>query len=243
MHKNTYTIPIGGQGCELRVKLKAQQGTRITIKGHEEGSPLIVFFNRSKTIKRSELLRIPMPIAPQSLECTIESSHPIQIQHVGVHAIDRLKKKKVKINAPTADFIEHIISFVKEAGYLEAGYTYADNYNRYPIHYLDGLYTNGVRANTPARVDHNTGEIDVDALICRGMPIPSLFLMLLHEWGHYHLSTKSEQKADAFALDIYLTMGFSQTQAVTTYTHLFYDSPEMVKRVEKIFKKVKKYKY
>lgn len=239
-----FMVPMAGQGAELVVVVQASPGTRITLKGHEQSQPLTLYFLRSKVLeKANEVIRIPMPLAPQSLALWIDSNQAITLKHVGVQALPRLQKERVKIGQTTADFLEHAISFVKQAGYLEAGHTYANDQNRYPIHYLNGLYNaDGHRVETPARIDHRTGEIEVDATVCRGMPIPALLLILLHEWAHYHLNTKSEATADAFALKIYLDLGFSKSQGVTTYTTLFHDSQEMVSRVQKIFKRIRKYR-
>ena len=243
---DTKYISTFGKAGELVIRVRSAFPAQIEVRGMAENEPSSVFFVRKRgTGAGDTVIRIPMPLSPTNtdLEIQLSSNAHVMWEVAGFEALQRLKKERIKPQKSVADFLEHALIFARDSGNYQAGYTYMDSQNRFPIHYMDGIYNNkGQRINTPARISRKTGEIEVDANAWVGLTVANRMQILLHEFGHYYKQTKSEAAADKFALRLYLGLGFPKSEAVYTYTRSFHDSPAMNKRVGKLIKGIRKYR-
>ena len=91
---------------------------------------------------------------------------------------------------------------------------------------------------TPARIFPKIGVIEFNPKI-KKYPFPIKLFILLHELGHCKYS--EEVDADAFALKMYLGLGYNASMAYYALSHILKESPENVIRLKILFKDVMNY--
>jgi hypothetical protein len=85
----------------------------------------------------------------------------------------------------------------------------------------------GTVLNTPARIGHKTGVIEVSKRRFDSYTIPMRMIILLHEFSHKYKNPKigldisDETGADINALYIYLGLGFSKIDAICVFAKVF----------------------
>jgi hypothetical protein len=133
-------------------------------------------------------------------------------------------------------------SFAEKAGYIQAGgkvyeYDPALNKDGYYIVYSDSVKDRktGKHIETPASVGSKSGVIEVSKSHFIKYTVPMRMFILCHEWSHHILDTRSEFKADEKAVDLYLSQGFPEIEAIYSLTKVFDNksvNPEQLKRAE-----------
>ena len=103
--------------------------------------------------------------------------------------------------------------------------------------------------NTPARIGHQTGNIEVSKEKFDKYTIPMRMMILLHEYSHVYRNPKiglqidDEVGADINALYIYLGLGFSKIDAICVYANVFLKAQTQgnIKRMRKIMDYIAKF--
>lgn len=105
---------------------------------------------------------------------------------------------------------------------------YKSDKGNFVIHYHTKIRNrDGSYANTPARIGHESGEIDVSQQDFMGYTIPGRIAILLHEYAHKFvnestgLKIRDEIGADINALNIYLSLGYSPVEAHLVFLSVF----------------------
>lgn len=119
--------------------------------------------------------------------------------------------------------------FSEQCGYNvppKSGTLYSeDEFNiKYVPIIVDGK---GAPINTPARVGHRTGLIEVAANSFMRYTVPMRVMILLHEFSHkyrnpvYGFDINNEFGADIFGLYIFLGLGYSKIDAICVFNKVF----------------------
>ena len=103
--------------------------------------------------------------------------------------------------------------------------------------------------NTPARIGHNTGIIEVAKCKFDNYTIPMRMMILLHEFAHKYKNPKiglkisNEFGADINALYIYLGCGFSKIDAITVFAKVFLkaQTDDNIMRIRKLQDYIQKF--
>ncbi len=140
-----------------------------------------------------------------------------------------LKRYACWFTQQESEFIELAENFSAICGYKMPPsegklYSYSDFNIKYLPVIKDGR---GNVINTPARVGHKTGLIDVSARAFTQYTIPMRMMILLHEFSHkyqnpnYNFEIGNEFGADLFGLRLYLSLGYSKIDAICVFNKVF----------------------
>ena len=123
--------------------------------------------------------------------------------------------------------------------------------NEYNIKYFDVIKDamSGKVMNTPARIGHNSGIIEVAKYKFDSYTIPMRMIILLHEYSHKYKNPKigleisNEIGADINALYIYLGLGFSKIDAICVFANVFLkaQTKSNVERMRKIMDYIQRF--
>lgn len=81
----------------------------------------------------------------------------------------------------------------------------------------------GEYLTTPARVEINTGYMQVSRKHLSRYTIPMRMFIMCHEFAHYLNNSLDEHKADEVGADLYLKMGFPKSEAYYALTDILPD--------------------
>lgn len=118
-------------------------------------------------------------------------------------------------------FVEFIVNFCMECGYMPAGYTYSDE--GYMLKYMPFIPLNGGVHPTPARIHKDEDFIEVSKMHFDKMPVPRRAAILLHEYAHNFKNEDpdNEEEADLWAARIYRKCGWPRMEFLYAFTKMF----------------------
>lgn len=144
-----------------------------------------------------------------------------------------LKTNPLWLTTDDQSFIKFAKQFSENASILHSGVRkpaiYRSNDAKFEIDYFDVILDRktGKEVNTPARIGHKSGIIEVSKKDFIQYTVPMRMIILLHEYSHKYKNgtigkpIEDETAADINALAIYLSMGFSEIEAIRAFTTVF----------------------
>ena len=110
-------------------------------------------------------------------------------------------------------------------------------------------YATGNAVNTPARIGHKTGIIEVAKSKFDRYTVPMRVMILLHEFSHKYRNPKiglpiaHESGADVNGLYLYLGVGFSKVDAICVFANVFLkaQTDSNIQRMRKIQEYIQKF--
>ncbi|MEM2138575.1 MAG: hypothetical protein QXM96_00260 [Candidatus Woesearchaeota archaeon] len=152
------------------------------------------------------------------------------------------------------EFIQFAINFAQICGFTNAtnnGVMFFSKNNKFKIRFLNKIIDRekNVTLNTPARVGHSSGVIEVSKQKFDKYTIPMRLVILLHEYSHAYKNNKIgyekgyESGADINGLYFYLGLGFSKIDAINVFGYVFLNAStdENVKRLKIINDYIKEF--
>jgi len=133
----------------------------------------------------------------------------------------------------TMSFIKFAQEFAENASVLSAGDTiphiYRSDDGKFNFDYYIKIRDRktGKYVNTPARIGHLTGIIEISKKDFLKYSIPMRMIILLHEYSHKYLNPKINREisyetgADINALLIYFSLGYSEMEAHQAFLYVF----------------------
>ncbi|HEX8546137.1 MAG TPA: hypothetical protein VF691_04195 [Cytophagaceae bacterium] len=230
----TFEIETRGVALELHLTVVAKTPCVISIIGYDATSKHTVYFNRgygfrnlpdveNVLLQGEKVFKIPMPLTPSKL--SIKLSNDIDFANVTITKAEAkpLKRKEVWMKEADRDFINFAYEFAREAGTIAAGKTWGSDSERFVLRYLPVLKNRetGQVLSTPARINRITGVIEVARDKFVRFTVFMRVIILFHEYFHYDLDTRSEQKADFNAIAWALGLGFPRTEVMYAFTKVF----------------------
>lgn len=234
-------IPSNNMQFALTLTLQAKNPTILRIITSDRDKPYTKYSDRfAKVDGIPRPIYLAFPQSPRWLDLSIVDTNKQQqnnISFVGNPAANgklipykasTLRLCDVWMDADTQKFVDFAQLFSKNAGILVNG-QYADNSGKFNIDYQDFVYDRATNkmVNTPARIGHKTGLINVSRLIFQDFTVPQRFIILLHEFSHKYINPKfgremeNEFAADINALYIYLGLGYPPIDARYVYLKVF----------------------
>ncbi len=203
-------------------------------------------------------------------ERTIFFSMPVTPKHIVVGVINSenesdkdytftieekpLKTYNVWMDSDSKDFMQMAVNFSQVCGFDRPdprGTVYQTPDAKFNIKYFPVIkdYATGAAINTPARIGHNTGIIEVAAVKFAAYTIPMRVCILLHEFSHKYKNPKmnldisNEIGADINGLYLYLGAGFSKIDAICVFANVFLkaQTDQNMVRMRKILDYIKKF--
>ncbi len=240
-------ISTAGKPVLLKVKVYAPQPCRIHMIGLDPSRPNTTYFNRTNGDEKKPFtgmgeFNFPMPISPTVLKFILKPDNPECHAEIKDYKITKLNQQTLYLKPDEQSFLNFAVEFVVKAGTLPQGMYESDDGNFF-INYINDIrdYKSGKSENTPARISRATGYIEINRTKYIGYTIPMRLIMLLHEFMHWRLKTRIELECDFNALNIFLKLGSSKTQALTAFTKVFHEKDHLVERVEKIKQFIQKF--
>lgn len=207
---------------------------RIRIFACDSEKPLTLYTDRFVNIKNERKFELRLPVTPKNLSVCITDANggdKLAVQ-VSEAKVKKTKACSAFMDSQASAFIRFAQKFNEDASYLPVG-IYKSTDNRFLIKYVPTIVDQktGKKLNTPARIGHTTGNIEVAQDKWVTYSVPMRMCILLHEFSHKYLNPKlgrpinDEVAADINALYMYLGMGYPAIDARLVFAYVFYNYP------------------
>ena len=231
-----FSVPTRHEELTLLVKVKPLEPQKIRIKVIDAEQPYTTFTDRFRTVDGESIFFVRMPVSPKEAMVYIYNENNGNLQvgadpSLEVVSITKepLEKKLDVIdftNGQVRSFVNFATRFAFNAGSLPSG-TYTSDDKQFVIKYLPTIQENGVEQTTPARIDIDSGVIEVSKKQFRDFTVPNRMAILLHEFSHVYLNDNidDEVEADLNGLLIYLGLGYPRIEAFEVFAKTFLAAP------------------
>lgn len=149
-----------------------------------------------------------------------------------------LKTKPIWLSDRDREFLKFAQFFCENASYLSASKmlggkevpsVYRSDDGEFTFDYWDKIKDrdSGIELNTPARIGHNSGIIEISKRDFIKYTVPMRMVILLHEYSHKWKNPENgnhigyETGADINALNMYLSLGYSEIEAHQAFLFVF----------------------
>jgi hypothetical protein len=221
---------------------------KLKIQAFDNNKPFSYYYNSATDVsQKGKRVTLKFPLSPNDLMIVIypdsySDYNDYMRQTGGAGAgfsikntkIETLKTYPIWLSKEDESFILFAEKFAKNAALYSATQSngipsiYKSDDGRFVINYFNIITErDGTTVSTPARIGHDSGEIDIAKNAFLKYTIPGRMAILLHEYAHKYLNTKSgldmsdEIGADINALNIYLSLGFSPYEALNVFLSVF----------------------
>jgi hypothetical protein len=242
-----FSVPTRYEELTLLIKVETDKPEVIRLKVVDAEQPNTVFTDRYKTVDGESIFFVRMPVSGNEVLVYVyneaygnrSSSEDNSFQVTSVTK-EQLHKKLDVIdfaNQYVRSFVNFATRFAYNAGTLDSG-TYVSDDRNFVIKYFPIIQDEGVEQTTPARIDIDTGIIEVSKKQFLEYTVPNRIAILLHEFSHVYLNDNvdDEVEADLNGLLIYLGLGYPRIEAFEVFAKTFLNAPtnENKMRYEKI---------
>jgi len=231
-----YQVPTRYEELTLVIKVFTNSAVNIRIKVIDADQPNTTFTNRDKIVDGESIFFVRMPVSPKTALVYVYNDEvgnlPTgQDKSFDVDSISKeMLEKKLDVidfaNPLVRSFVNFCTRFCYNAGSLSSG-TYVSDDKKFVIKYLSIIEDNGQEQTTPARIELNTGVIEVSKKQFVEFTIPNRMAILLHEFSHVYLNDNQddEVEADLNGLLIYLGLGYPRIEAFEVFASTFMNAP------------------
>lgn len=190
-----------------------------------------MYAKRRIRLDKSRKVLLKFPFAPNELTTCIEQEDQTGTKELfGLDEIKVLPDTRcfIKLTDKDKQFIRFIKWFTTEVESLEAGqkgtiYQSED----FSLLYVDVLKNGTTELTTPARIERDSGLIEVSKQAINDYTVPMLSVVLLHEYAHifknpeYGKDINNELTADIIAVHIALNLGFDEVETEHCFKAIF----------------------
>jgi hypothetical protein len=229
-----YTVPTRYEELTLLVKVHTQSPQKIRIKVVDAEQPNTTFTDRYKTVEGESIFFIRMPVSANNSYVYVYNEANGNNQEDDSFEVVSITKEQLNKKLDVIDFSNpYVKSFVNfatrfcyNAGSLPTG-TYVSDDKNFVIQYFAIIEDNGVEQTTPARIDIDSGVIEVSKRQFSEYTIPNRMAIILHEFSHVYLNDNvdDEVEADLNGLLIYLGLGYPRIEAFEVFAKAFMNAP------------------
>ena len=237
-----FKVPTNFQELTLQIKVYTYKPSTIRIKVIDALQPNTTFTNRTRIIDGESSFYVRMPVSSKDVLVYVynEDNGNLKGGQDNTFVVDsvtqELLEKKLDVidmgNAYVKSFITFATKFCYNAGSLPTG-NYQSGDKIFVIKYLPIIEDNGQEQTTPARIDIDSGVIEISKKQFLDYTIPSRMAILLHEFSHVYLNDNvdDEVEADLNALLIYLGLGYPRIEAFEVFASAFKNSPSQLNKM------------
>ena len=190
-----------------------------------------IYSERKVQLARSRKLLFKLPIVPDQLIAEVVDLS----LNLGAKTF---KVNEIKIKADTkcpVELTERDKKFIRFAKWFSVNSTELETGKQgtlyqsegFTLLYLEKLVEKGVELTTPARIQRESGVIEISKNATKDYSVPMLVVMLLHEYSHkwknkeYGRKVSNELTADLIAIHIALNLGFDPRDVVSCFKAVF----------------------
>jgi hypothetical protein len=232
----------------LYITILCKEKKCFRVWAEEYGKKNSKYADRVINVDKGRTIHFKMPVTPDKLFIACFNVNNPKDEDFQVILQEKpLERYNIFLDNDTKTFVNLAIQFSQLAGYKlppKGGIDYQDEERKFLINYTPQITdkSSGKVLNTPARIGHSTGRIEVSADKFLKYTIPMRFAILLHEYSHKFRNPKigleisNEFGADINGLYIYLGLGFSKVDAICVFAKVFLraQSDGNMKRIRKI---------
>lgn len=231
-----YKVPTRHEELTLLIKVHTFKPETIRLKVTDADQPNTAFTDRYKTVDGESIFFVRMPVSPKTALVYVynEDLGNLTTGQDKSFEVDSISKemleKKLDVidfgNPLVRSFVNFCTRFCYNAGSMSSG-TYVSDDKKFVIKYLPTIEDNGQEQTTPARIELNTGVIEVSKKQFINFTIPNRMAILLHEFSHVYLNDNQddEVEADLNGLLIYLGLGYPRIEAFEVFASTFMNAP------------------
>lgn len=230
-NKHPFTLVIG---------VKSEAPINLVLDAHDDRKPSTYYIRRKGTVDGYREFELKFPQSPNTTVVNIYNAKNGN-QPEGkdkTFVITKFEVKKLKVDPivlrqKDINFIKFAKEFSENASILSSGKekpsVYRSDDGNFYIDYYNDIFDRKTKTilNTPARVGHKTGIIEVSKRSFYKYTIPMRMIILLHEYSHKHKNPEinrpisDEFSADINALNMYLAMGYPDIEALQAFLYVF----------------------
>jgi len=231
-----YNVPTKYEEITLVIKVFAPSPVKLRLKVIDADQPNTTFTNRYKTCQGESIFFVRMPVSSDNVLVYLYNEDngnlpETQDSSFTVESITKepLEKKLDVIdftNPYVKSFVEFATRFCYNAGSAPSGIYQSDD-KMFCIKYVPTIDDGDGEATTPARIDVETGVIEVSKKQFLDMTVPNRMAILLHEFSHFYVNDNmdDEVEADLNGLLIYLGLGYPRIEAFEVFAKTFINAP------------------
>lgn len=238
-----FILPTGKIPFTLQLGVQTRQPENIRVVTSDNRKRNTLYTNREFQVNMTGGVELKLPVPPEVLVVNVwNASHKFYKTEredpsfkVVKFDVTPLKTWEIWLSKQDREFIKFAQEFSERAGYLSAshpnGYpsVYASDNEMFYINYFDKIIDKktGKAVGTPARIGHQSGRIDVSKSDFITYTVPVRMIILLHEYCHKFKNPMNgfkignEQSADILAAQIYLSLGYSENEAMIGFAKVF----------------------
>lgn len=255
---STYKVP-----QTICVKIVTKSPQKICLQVSDYNNRSTVFTDRDMVINGEKTLEVMLPIAPEKCFLSVFNFRNGNVKGDTSFIVtpESITKKKLATrydvvglgNPKIRNFINFAQNFSLHASDLApnvVGQYYKSEDGNFFIQYLAQINSSdGRELNTPARINKETGVIQVSKKFFKDLTVPERMAILLHEFSHFNLNENidDESEADLNGLLMYLGLGFPRIEASSAWLEVFLgaqteQNKERYKLIEQFIKDFENYK-
>jgi hypothetical protein len=216
----------------------------IRIIGTDASDENTVYFDRIANPDRPGLFNLdfPLPLSPKKLKISMFSDAERGDAVIKTMGSEFLNPVGVECDQEDIEFIKFLQKFAEKASYLPTGEYRAPGLTPYIV-YSDYIIDAELgKLTTPARVDHNSGEIQISREMLKKCTVPQRMVIGTHEYSHWKYDNTNETFCDRNALRICLGLGYSKSECIYTFTNILNDDHESNNRLHEIVNYINQFK-
>ncbi len=237
-----FTIPTRYEEITLVVKVFTYQPINLRLKVIDADQPNTTFTDRTKIVDGESIFFVRMPVSAKNVLVYVynEENGNLKSGQDNTFEVESITKelleKKLEVvdmgNPFVRSFVNFATRFSYNAGSLPSG-NYVSDDKKFVIKYLPIISDNGQEQTTPARIDIDSGIIEISKKKFQDFTIPNRMAILLHEFSHVFLNDNvdDEVEADLNGLLIYLGLGYPRIEAFEVFAKTFYNAPSELNRM------------
>lgn len=236
----TYNVPFS-----LLVGVRTKRPENISFQARNTGTPPTFYVKRKCLVNGYREFELMFPQVPSKLIVDVfnlkngkfSGNEDLSFEVEKFQAID-LKTYPIWLSERDRSFIEFAKFFCENASYLKASqfvdgkeipsiYTSDDGQFKFALYDKIRDYKTKRKLNTPARIGHSTGIIEISKEDFLRYSVPMRMIILLHEYSHKWKNPEDgnqigyETGADINALLMYLSLGYSPIEAHQAFLYVF----------------------
>ena len=236
------------QSMTLFVTIKCSGKKRFRVWAEEYGKKNSKYVEREVTVDGKRTIYFSLPVTPKQMFVGCKNPTNLSDEDFTVTIVQApLSGYDVQLDGEAREFLAFATKFAQTCGYIDPspkGTIFQPKDSKFRIKYFPVIvdYASGRTINTPARIGHNTGIIEVAKVKFDRYTVPMRLVILLHEFSHKYRNPKiglkisNEMGADVNALYIYLGAGWSKIDAICVFAKVFLkaQSDQNIQRIRKL---------
>ena len=231
-----FSVPTRYEELTLLINVRTFEAETLRIKVVDADQPNTTYTDRYRTIDGESVFLVRLPVSGNNVNIYVYNEKngnynagadtTFEVLSITKEQLDKKLDVIDFSNSQVRSFVNFATRFSYNAGTLSSG-TYVSDDKQFIIKYMPTIQDDGVEQTTPARIDVDSGIIEVSKRQFIEYTVPNRMAILLHEFSHIYLNDNvdDEVEADLNGLLIYLGLGYPRIEAFEVFAKTFLNAP------------------